>query len=93
MDNIIFFFKVADDSEDEDGFEVETILEKREAKIGKVEYLVKWKTIDDTLETTWEPAANLESVQNLIDKFEKELKTQPYSLHYKRQYRSQLLIM
>ena len=75
------FFKVADDSEDEDGFEVETILEKREAKIGKVEYLVKWKTIDDTLETTWEPAGNLESVQNLVDDFEKELKTQLDSVH------------
>ena len=50
---------------------VEKILEKREAKKGKVEYLVKWKTMNDTLETTWVPAANLENVQNLIDKFEK----------------------
>ena len=60
---------------------MEKILEKREAKIGKVEYLVKWKTIDDTLETTWEPAGNLESVQNLVDDFEKELKTQLDSVH------------
>ena len=68
--------KIEDDSEEEDDFEVEKILEKREAKKGKVEYLVKWKTFDDTLETTWEPAANLECVQTLIDQFEKELKTQ-----------------
>ena len=70
------WLKIEDDSEDEVDFEVEKILEKREAKKGKVEYLVKWKTFDDTLETTWEPAAKLESVQNLIDQFEKELKTQ-----------------
>jgi hypothetical protein len=61
---------------------VEKILEKRVVKKGKVEYLVKWKTFDDILETTWEPAGNLKSVQNLIDKFEKELKTQVDSVHF-----------
>jgi hypothetical protein len=75
-------FKVEDDSEEEDDFEVEKILEKRVTKKGKVEYLVKWKTIDDILDTTWEPTANLESVQNLIDNFEKKLKTQLDSLHF-----------
>ena len=76
------WLKIEDDSEEEDDFEVEQILDKREARKGKVEYLVKWKTFDDTLETTWEPAANLESVQNLIDQFEKELKTQLDSVHF-----------
>ena len=72
------WLKIEDDSEEEDDFEVEQILDKREAKKGKVEYLVKWKTFDDTLE----PSANLESVQNLIDQFEKEMKTQLDSVHF-----------
>merc|ERR1711892_939025 len=45
--------------EPEDDYEVEKILEKRVAKKGKIEYLVKWK--------------NLEDVQDLIDKFEEDL--------------------
>ena len=40
--------------------------------------MVKWKT----LETTWEPADNLQSVHNLISKFEKEIKTQVDSVHF-----------
>jgi hypothetical protein len=51
---------------------VENIIEKRVTKKGKVEYLVKWKTFDDIVETTWEPASNLLSVNDMIDKFEKE---------------------
>ena len=35
-----------------------------------MEYLVKWKTFDDIVETTWEPASNLLSVKDMIDKFE-----------------------
>ena len=77
-----YIFKAGDESEEEDDFEVDKILEKRVAKKGKVEYLVKWKTFDDILETTWEPAANLKSVKNLVDKFEKELKNQLDAVHF-----------
>lgn len=56
---------------------MENILESRVTKSGKVEYLVKW----ETLETTWEPADNLQSVHNLISKFEQEIKTQVNSLN------------
>ena len=70
-----------DDLYGENEFEVENILEKKETKIGKVEHLVKWKNVDD-LETTWEPADSLESVQILIDNFEKELKTQIDSVYF-----------
>ena len=51
---------------------MENIIEKRLTKKGKVEYLVKWKTFDDIVETTWEPASNLLSVKDMIDKFEEE---------------------
>ena len=52
---------------------MEKIIEKRITKRGKVEYLVKWKTFDDIVETTWEPASNLLlSVRDMIKKFEKE---------------------
>ena len=61
------------DDEEED-FEVEKILEKRLTKKGKIEYLVKWKNFDDPSETSWEPAANLKAVQDIIEKYEKELK-------------------
>ena len=51
---------------------MENIIEKRVTKKGKVEYLVKWKTFDDIVEITWEPASSLLSVKDMIDKFEKE---------------------
>ena len=51
---------------------MENIIEKRVTKKGKLEYLVKWKTFDDIVETTWEPAINLLSVKDMIDKFEEE---------------------
>jgi len=73
--------QIEDDSEAEDEFEVENILERRVTKKGKVEYLVKWKNVDE-LETTWESADNLQSVPNLINKFEKELKTHVDSFHF-----------
>ena len=60
---------------------MENILERRVTKKGKVEYLVKWKNVDE-LETTWESADNLQSVPNLINKFEKELKTHVDSFHF-----------
>jgi len=60
-------------TESEEDYEVEEILEKRVAKKGKIEYLVKWKNFDDPADNSWEPKNNLEAVQNLIDKFEKDL--------------------
>ena len=57
----------------EDDYEVEKILEKRTAKKGKVEYLVKWKNFDDPVDYTWEPANNLDAVKDLVTKFEKDL--------------------
>ena len=56
----------------EGDIEVEKIMEKRITKKGKVEYLVKWKTFDDIVETTWEPASTLLSAKDLIEKFENE---------------------
>ena len=62
------------DDEDED-YEVESIIEKRVAKKGKVEYLVKWKNFDDPADYTWEPSNNLDAVKELVTKFEKELES------------------
>ena len=59
--------------EPEENYEVEKILEKRVAKKGKIEYLVKWKNFEDPADNSWEPRNNLEDVQDLIDKFEKDL--------------------
>ena len=67
---------------DEDDFEVEKILERRVTKKGEVEYLVKWKNYEDISDATWEPADNLESVPNLIRKFEREHKDQIDSVHF-----------
>ena len=58
---------------DEDDYEVEKIMDKRVAKKGKVEYLVKWKNFDDPADYTWEPVNNLEDVRDMVAKFEKEL--------------------
>ena len=58
---------------DEDDYEVEKIMDKRVAKKGKVEYLVKWKNFDDPVDYTWEPENNLDDVKDLVAKFENEL--------------------
>jgi len=69
--------EIADQDGGDDDFEVEKIMEKREKKKGKVEYLVKWKNFEDPADYTWEPAANLDDVKDLVTKFEKdqEIKT------------------
>ena len=54
--------------EEEPGFEVEVVLDKR-IKKGKLEYFVKWKDYD---ETTWEPLSNLLNVKDLIDDYERK---------------------
>jgi chromobox protein 1 len=61
---------------DEDDYEVEKIMDKRVAKKGKVEYLVKWKNFDDPADYTWEPVDNLEDVKYMVVKFEKKLEGQ-----------------
>jgi len=59
-------------SDGEEEYEVEKIVDKRMAK-GKPEYYVKWKNWPDS-DNTWEPIANLESSQDLIDEYEEKLK-------------------
>lgn len=54
----------------EETYTVQKILDKRETN-GNVEYLVKWHGWPKSA-STWEPIANLENVQALIDKFEKK---------------------
>jgi len=62
-----------EEEEEEEDYEVERILEKRIAKKGTIEYLVKWKNFDDSADNSWEPSNNLGAVQDLVDKFEKDL--------------------
>jgi hypothetical protein len=71
-----------DEVEDEDEeFEVETILDSRTDEQGRVQYLVKWKFEDEGEEgggdnpnnTTWEPREHL-ACPELLEKFEEERK-------------------
>merc|ERR1712195_5895 len=60
-----------DGNDDEEGeFEVEKISKKRKNN-GRLEYFVKWKGYA-TSENTWEPVENLETAQDLVEKFEEE---------------------
>ena len=69
----IYLFKDEDDDEtEEDEFVVENILEKRIAKKGKEEYLIKWKNFDLPEDNTWEPVDNIENYKHLIDVYEKK---------------------
>ena len=57
-----------DGSEDEEYYEVEKILEKRQ--VGKrCQYLVKWYGFGED-QATWEPPTNLSNVKNMIKEFE-----------------------
>jgi len=58
---------------EEESFEVENILKKKETKKGKVFYLVQWKNFENPADYTWEPPKNIQAAKNLIDKFEKDL--------------------
>ena len=49
---------------------VEEILDKRIAKKGKVEYLIKWKKLD---KNTWDYFENIENFKHLVYAFEKKL--------------------
>ncbi len=65
------FDKEMNESE-ETYYEVEKIIRKRTDDHGKVFYLVKWEGFPDA-ENTWEPLENLETIMDLIYKFEKEI--------------------
>ena len=57
------------ESGDEDEYEVEKILEKRDIG-GLIEYKVKWKGWENEEDQTWEPADNLAGSEDLIKEFE-----------------------
>ena len=51
--------------------ELENILDKQKTDAGTVEYLVKWKNVE---ETSWEPVTNLQPFQDIIGRFEQAKK-------------------
>ena len=51
--------------------ELENILDKKLTDAGTVEYLVKWKNVE---EPSWEPVTDLQSFQDTIGKFEQAKK-------------------
>jgi len=63
--------KDAEETAEDEEFIVEKILDKRTAKRGKVEYLIKWKNYDKKEDNTWEPVNNLGGYKELIETFEK----------------------
>ena len=70
-----------DDDDDEYMYKVELVIAKREfveARKGRVtKWAVKWEGHDTTAEMTWEPAANLQNVRELINAFERRLASIP----------------
>ena len=56
---------------EDDVFEVEAIIEKGKGEAGEELYKVKWKGYDES-ECTWEPLENLNTVQAMVDAFNKE---------------------
>jgi len=64
--------KDAEETAEDEEFIVEKILDKRTAKRGKVEYLIKWKNYDKQEDNTWEPVNNLSGYKEMIETFEKK---------------------
>ena len=58
---------------DTDDAIVEEILDKRVAKMGKVEYLIKWKTLTKPKQSSWEYIENIMKYKHLVFAFEKKL--------------------
>ncbi|CCO34493.1 Retrotransposable element Tf2 155 kDa protein type 3 [Rhizoctonia solani AG-1 IB] len=57
----------------EEEYIVEGIMDSRETKKGKWEYLVKWKGYGPE-ESTWEPRENLKNARKFLSEYEKSLK-------------------
>jgi len=59
-----------DSDSDEEGFIVESILDKK-IENGKTLYLIKWEGYDSD-QNTWEPIEHLENVRSMVHKFDLE---------------------
>ncbi|CCO37033.1 Chromodomain Y-like protein Short=CDY-like [Rhizoctonia solani AG-1 IB] len=57
----------------EEEYIVEGIMDSRETKKGKWEYLVKWKGYGPE-ESTWEPRENLKNARKFLSEYKKSLK-------------------
>jgi hypothetical protein len=64
--------ELKEDSEQDEEFDVEVILEKKiDVKEGKFYYLIKWKNYSGE-SNTWEPLSNLTNCLDLVQEFECE---------------------
>ena len=71
-----------EESEEEDFYNVERILDKKTLHNGSFRYLIKWEGYPDS-QNTWEPLDNLSSVKEMVDEFEdllREKGKEKYSL-------------
>ena len=72
--HIFTVFKDGEENEmQEEEFEVETILDKRFTKKGKVEFLIKWKNYDKPEDNTWEPLSDTGDDKHMVDAYENKL--------------------
>ena len=68
MNNITNMQAQEETTEEQEEYEIETILEKKSLKHGKIEYLIKWKGYNDPEDRTWEPASSIPN--DLVSAFE-----------------------